>query len=361
MISMNKNNFFVFLMILVFSFSFTSPLFALTKSEVESLIQMGFIPADKVNVARSLATPDPVKANTTNNSSNNSSAGKMSGSCLRLSTDLVVGMSGSAVSALQEFLRNQKYLNIDKATGYFGEITSEAVKSFQKTKGVEAIGRVGPATRKAIEQATCIDGVSGNLSSSNASSTNDFFGYNLDELLEYEADFSYGSGISFDYNPGAEYQIDSNYRADFGYRLDDDYDVDFDYDLGKGYQSNFNYSLSNQDPIVVALYVKAVNGQFLRGGNNLPVAVSSRNVELKWQSSNADECTLTGDFAERTKDVPENGTANLYLVNPSYEASNGDPMFGFKVTCREDSLYGDIANDIALIWIASSTASATGN
>lgn len=360
---MNKNKFFVFLMIVVFSFSlFSLPVFALTKSEVEGLIQMGFIPPDKVAIARSLATPDPVVKTNTTNTSINSSAGKISGSCVKLSTDIVMGMSGSAVTALQNFLRDQKYLNIETATGYFGEMTKQAVEKFQTEKGIEAIGRVGPTTRKTIEQMTCVDGVTGTLSSGSASSTNDFFGYDLDALLNgFDVDLNFDP--QFDYDSGAEfqayfdYEADFGYKADFKYKLDDDYDVDLDYDLGKEYKADFNYSLSGQDPIVVALYVKAVNGEYLRGGNSLPVAVSSRNIEVKWKSENADECVLSGDFPEREKDVPEDGSASVYLVNPSYEASNGDPMFGLRISCKEDDLYGDFASDIALIWIASSTAS----
>jgi hypothetical protein len=51
------------------------------------------------------------------------------------------------VKNLQAFLVSKKYLDGD-VTGYFGPKTREAVKRYQKEKGLEVVGKIGPATRK---------------------------------------------------------------------------------------------------------------------------------------------------------------------------------------------------------------------
>lgn len=65
--------------------------------------------------------------------------------------ELQLGMSGSDVSSLQTFLMKDKSLYPQgQVTGYFGSLTKKAVSTFQSRNGIKAIGRVGPATLKAI-------------------------------------------------------------------------------------------------------------------------------------------------------------------------------------------------------------------
>ncbi len=53
------------------------------------------------------------------------------------------------VAALQNYLRDQGFYSF-KTTGYFGSITSKAVKAFQKANGLPPTGFVGPLTRAKI-------------------------------------------------------------------------------------------------------------------------------------------------------------------------------------------------------------------
>ncbi|WP_209121764.1 peptidoglycan-binding protein [Alkalihalobacillus sp. BA299] len=50
------------------------------------------------------------------------------------------GMSHPDVKELQEVLKNKGYFNYHTATGYYGTITEEAVKQFQKTHGIQTTG-----------------------------------------------------------------------------------------------------------------------------------------------------------------------------------------------------------------------------
>lgn len=60
------------------------------------------------------------------------------------------GSSGSEVKAIQTELLNLGFFNYDKITGYYGSITKEAVKRFQKANGLYADGIVGEKTYKAL-------------------------------------------------------------------------------------------------------------------------------------------------------------------------------------------------------------------
>ncbi|MEJ0053265.1 MAG: peptidoglycan-binding domain-containing protein [bacterium] len=71
-------------------------------------------------------------------------------SAFNFSTDLTVGSTGDAVTALQETLIADIYLKIDAPTGYFGPMTLAAVKLWQAAHGVPATGYVGPLTRAAL-------------------------------------------------------------------------------------------------------------------------------------------------------------------------------------------------------------------
>lgn len=62
------------------------------------------------------------------------------------------GCDGAAVRQLQRDLRNLKVYN-GPVTGRFRELTKEAVVRFQRQKGINPIGIVGPRTREAIRLA----------------------------------------------------------------------------------------------------------------------------------------------------------------------------------------------------------------
>ncbi|NLN48878.1 MAG: peptidoglycan-binding protein [Clostridiales bacterium] len=64
---------------------------------------------------------------------------------------LKIGSTGASVEDLQNNLINQGYLDCD-ATGYFGNLTEEAVIKFQTKNGLKADGLVGEATLNALQK-----------------------------------------------------------------------------------------------------------------------------------------------------------------------------------------------------------------
>lgn len=74
--------------------------------------------------------------------------------------NLWYGLSNSDVKNLQDFLSQKGYMNY-KSTGYFGSMTSSAVKLFQKEIGVIQTGFVGPLTRGAINKMLTISSIKG--------------------------------------------------------------------------------------------------------------------------------------------------------------------------------------------------------
>jgi peptidoglycan hydrolase-like protein with peptidoglycan-binding domain len=79
-------------------------------------------------------------------------------SCLNITRNLKLGVrdysENSEVKSLQNFLINYNYLKTDP-TGYFGLLTLNAVKDFQKQNGLPAVGMVGPLTKEKIRNTTC--------------------------------------------------------------------------------------------------------------------------------------------------------------------------------------------------------------
>lgn len=81
-----------------------------------------------------------------------------SAACPYLLCKLTLGSRGIDVVRLQVFLISQGYLTAGNVTGYYGNLTEAAVKSFQRAKGLAVsgtpattgYGAVGPKTRIAI-------------------------------------------------------------------------------------------------------------------------------------------------------------------------------------------------------------------
>jgi|AGTN01.3.fsa_nt_gi Putative peptidoglycan-binding domain-containing protein len=85
---------------------------------------------------------------------------------------LLTGTTGNDVTDLQHQLIDLGYLAAGKATGYYGDATTEAVEAFQRANDISSDGRTGPVTldriyspdaiatpekRKAIREAANID------------------------------------------------------------------------------------------------------------------------------------------------------------------------------------------------------------
>ncbi|MBY0472657.1 peptidoglycan-binding protein, partial [Patescibacteria group bacterium] len=64
---------------------------------------------------------------------------------------LYLGLTHPDVKKMQERLTALGFYS-GPVTGYFGSLTQVAVKKFQAARGLEQVGSVGPATRKALSQ-----------------------------------------------------------------------------------------------------------------------------------------------------------------------------------------------------------------
>jgi len=72
---------------------------------------------------------------------------------LQLSKQLWIGMTGEDVELLQEVLATDPEVYPEGlVTGYFGSLTQNAVKRFQKLAGLEQVGVVGPKTLSKINE-----------------------------------------------------------------------------------------------------------------------------------------------------------------------------------------------------------------
>jgi peptidoglycan hydrolase-like protein with peptidoglycan-binding domain len=71
-------------------------------------------------------------------------------SCPNLSRNLSIGLEGSDITALQNFLIAQNLLPQGDNTGYFGRLTKAAAIQFQTQQGLPTTSFVGPLTRAAI-------------------------------------------------------------------------------------------------------------------------------------------------------------------------------------------------------------------
>lgn len=82
-------------------------------------------------------------------------------SCFGLSHNLRQGdddpKKNAEVSRIQQFLKEEGFFGFDRITGYFGPLTTAAVKKFQANYGVsdDNPGEIGPKTRERIEAVYC--------------------------------------------------------------------------------------------------------------------------------------------------------------------------------------------------------------
>ncbi|KHF38710.1 C40 family peptidase [Halalkalibacter okhensis] len=81
---------------------------------------------------------------------------------------LRIGSTGSAVTNLQAQLRSVGVFN-QEPTGYYGDITAQAVRSFQKANKLTVDGIAGPKTISKLNEVATNKSSSNNTSSSNAS------------------------------------------------------------------------------------------------------------------------------------------------------------------------------------------------
>ena len=75
--------------------------------------------------------------------------------CVDLKSSLTKGSESAAVLSIQNYLFEKGFLTV-KPNGYFGGGTVAAVKAYQNSIGLSSVGSVGPATRRALKNETCI-------------------------------------------------------------------------------------------------------------------------------------------------------------------------------------------------------------
>jgi peptidoglycan hydrolase-like protein with peptidoglycan-binding domain len=75
-------------------------------------------------------------------------------SCVNIVSNLRRGDSSDEVYTLQEFLFVQEFLS-EKPTGFFGDLTKQAVKDYQKSIGIKESGMAYELTRHSIFDQTC--------------------------------------------------------------------------------------------------------------------------------------------------------------------------------------------------------------
>lgn len=84
---------------------------------------------------------------------------------------LQLGDYGTAVKNMQARLAKLNYLSSANATGYFGEITEDAVKAFQKRSGLTQDGKVGAVTLTMINSSSAKKAVTSPSTSKESSSS----------------------------------------------------------------------------------------------------------------------------------------------------------------------------------------------
>lgn len=67
---------------------------------------------------------------------------------------LRIGMNHGDVVELQDFLTRTGHFNFHTSTGYYGPITVQSVKDFQRQKGIQVDGKAGPQTFRAMNNLT---------------------------------------------------------------------------------------------------------------------------------------------------------------------------------------------------------------
>jgi hypothetical protein len=86
-------------------------------------------------------------------SENTASSTQTSSQSFLFSKTLALTSRGAQVKLLQEILKSLGFFPQNQdTTEYFGKITEQAVKDFQKNKNIEPLGLVGPKTKKALNE-----------------------------------------------------------------------------------------------------------------------------------------------------------------------------------------------------------------
>jgi peptidoglycan hydrolase-like protein with peptidoglycan-binding domain len=158
-----KNNFKIIsasILLIVLFFGISHKVKSITAADIEMLIGLGLIPTQSADSARALVNK---KSATMSNPGAiiTSTSSSVSG-CLVLNQNIVKGMSGTTIAAIQRFLKSEGYFPSNQdVTNFFGDVTQKAVADFQvaqgliKTSSQAGAGTLGPITREKIQEISC--------------------------------------------------------------------------------------------------------------------------------------------------------------------------------------------------------------
>ncbi|HPD00615.1 MAG TPA: peptidoglycan-binding protein [Acetivibrio sp.] len=122
-------------------------------------------------------------------------------------SSLKEGMSGNSVTSLQQDLKALGYLSVNP-TGYFGDLTKEAVKKLQAKHGLEQDGIAGPKTLSTIDRLMGRTGVTSTATRGNLGSKD----YMISWYGNAENVFSIGATAQvYDIRTGRTFNIKRSY------------------------------------------------------------------------------------------------------------------------------------------------------
>jgi len=107
-------------------------------------------PFESLVVAYAARVPRTPVSTTTTTMSSSTPSMPISVPTYTFTRALTLGSTGTEVKNLQSLLRELGHFDHPSNTGYFGPVTVSAVKRFQKAKGIDQLGIVGPMTRRAL-------------------------------------------------------------------------------------------------------------------------------------------------------------------------------------------------------------------
>ncbi len=162
---MKKNivRFVLSVFVFISAISIATTVLALTSNNVNDLLNSGIITQAEADMLNNILN---ASTSPTDIVSNNQST------CVNLQNNMYYGLRDASVngevSVLQDFLQSNNYLS-NNPTGFYGLMTTSAVKAFQSANSISPVGNVGPITRAEIASLTCENGTSQVSTSSNQS------------------------------------------------------------------------------------------------------------------------------------------------------------------------------------------------
>jgi len=154
---------------------------ALTSADIQLLVSLGVIPADKA--AAAMAVVD-----------NNNAVGNATGSCgFTYTRNLTLGSTGADVVAIQTYLEGKGTLVIPTGVskGYFGPLTRSALASYQASVGIApAVGYFGPITMGRVTADCATSNNGGNTNNGGGNMNSDLNGGEA-SLTDYDRRSAY--------------------------------------------------------------------------------------------------------------------------------------------------------------------------